>query len=548
MGQKINMKKEKEKEKDKQDIPLDKIEKMLFDTYKNTDIDFTYREVLTLKLREADAEKYFINNFDYLIYFNSYIFQQRLNVLYDNFSAIVENFVKENINNITRNFLMLVDFDDESISVNDVALNPYNFMLDNEGNIVEIPNSSIGNQNNIQQNKIEYESLFTVIFEPLEIKTILFFLMTNHNKSTVNDFFSQLYENIYLYKNNRKYDSMYFLLPNLDFFIRNESYVLYIVNRPNQFDESLSMLSDYTISYVNEYTDSLFTSLYFKEMLNVNYDKENKEGNNLIDNFLINIIPPFFIKGIFKFDISITNIDDFILKYQRDFKIFNLMVQNSNVNEFIIKLYLTPITNNYVSMTTRNNYNQINVYNNFNLDIFKHLIKKLINIADKSKFNKGYLIIRFFLKNKKINTLSAKEDGKKLSNEVNGLINSLINDSFIYTNRNEYSRKVIIEYFDLYYTDKELVDLNDSNENINMKISTIYKYYKWKIYYCYFLTKKHIKKMKKYIYNILHDKINDKKPFGKIFKFLFDEKYYISQISNREGKLNENEIEKMIYL
>jgi hypothetical protein len=35
---------------------------MLFDTYKNTDIDFTYREVLTLKLREADAEKYFINN------------------------------------------------------------------------------------------------------------------------------------------------------------------------------------------------------------------------------------------------------------------------------------------------------------------------------------------------------------------------------------------------------------------------------------------------------------------------------------------------------
>jgi hypothetical protein len=54
--------------------------------------------------------------------------------------------------------------------------------------------------------------------------------------------------------------------------------------------------------------------------------------------------------------------------------------------------------------------------------------------------------------------------------------------------------------------------------------------------------------MKKYIYNILYDKINYKEPFKKIFDFLFDEKYYISQISNREGKLNENEIEKMIFL
>ena len=37
--------------------------------------------------------------------------------------------------------------------------------------------------------KIEYESLFTIIFEPLEIKTILFFLMTNHNQNSINDFF-----------------------------------------------------------------------------------------------------------------------------------------------------------------------------------------------------------------------------------------------------------------------------------------------------------------------------------------------------------------------
>ena len=66
---------------------------------------------------------------------------------------------------------------------------------------------------------------------------------------------------------------MYFLLPNLDFFVRNETYVIYIVNQSNQFDESLDMLSNYTISYTNQYTESLYCSLYFKEMLNVNYEK-----------------------------------------------------------------------------------------------------------------------------------------------------------------------------------------------------------------------------------------------------------------------------------
>jgi hypothetical protein len=147
------------------------------------------------------------------------------------------------------------------------------YEINNDGNLVESnPESS-----NLAtySTKIEYESLFTIIFEPLEIPTALFFLMTNHNQKTINDFFSQLYENIYLNKGNRKYDIMYFLLPNLDFFVRNETYVIYIVNQSNQFDESLDMLSNYTISYSNQYTEALYCSLYFKEMLNVIYDRNN---------------------------------------------------------------------------------------------------------------------------------------------------------------------------------------------------------------------------------------------------------------------------------
>ena len=41
------------------DREIDKIESMLCDSYKNSDIDFSIKEVLTIKLRVADAEKYF---------------------------------------------------------------------------------------------------------------------------------------------------------------------------------------------------------------------------------------------------------------------------------------------------------------------------------------------------------------------------------------------------------------------------------------------------------------------------------------------------------
>ena len=95
---------------------MDKIEQLLFDTFQNTDIDFNYKEVLTIKLRVHDAEKYFIREFNCLIYFNSFIFQQRLNILYENYSSNVEKFLKKTISqNISTNFLILVDFDDEYI-------------------------------------------------------------------------------------------------------------------------------------------------------------------------------------------------------------------------------------------------------------------------------------------------------------------------------------------------------------------------------------------------------------------------------------------------
>ena len=530
-------KKKKGKKKSKKDEPpvkVDKIEQLLIDTFQNTDIDFNYKEVLTIKLRVNDAEKYFIREFNCLIYFNSYIFQQRLNVLYENYSANVEKFLKKTISqNISTNFLILVDFDDET----EMPQGGYytgNYEINNDGNFIESNNPEEGGNNlATYSTKIEYESLFTIIFEPLEIPTALFFLMTNHNKKTITDFFSQLYENIYLNKGNRKFDIMYFLLPNLDFFVRNESYVLYIVNQSNQFDESLDMLSNYTISYSNQYTEALYCSLYFKEMLNVNYDKNNIYGNSIINSFLKNIIEPSFIQSVFKFDCNlICQFEDFVIEYEREIEIITNLMNISNVNTIIIRF---------------DNFSQ----NEQKIEGIIQLVKKLLLIHDKEHFPKSVLIIRLLCLDK-----FTEKGYEKLTNKLYSLVNELIKESFVFSSR-ERLRKNIIEC--LYYEKDEKKneknediiendDLNTSHENLNAKLGTKVKYKKEKIFCTYFLGEKQINKMKKYIYTILNEKINNKKAFENLFKLLFDKKYFLTNLTSKKGKDNHYNIEKMFYI
>ena len=524
-------KKKKSKKKEEPPVKMDKIEQLLVDTFQNTDIDFNYKEVLTIKLRVHDAEKYFIREFNCLIYFNSYIFQQRLNILYENYSANVEKFLKRTISqNISTNFLILVDFDDET----EMPQGGYyagSYEINNDGNIAESGNPE-GTNLATFSTKIEYESLFTIIFEPLEIPTALFFLMTNHNQKTINDFFSQLYENIYLNKGNRKYDIMYFLLPNLDFFVRNESYVIYIVNQSNQFDESLDMLNNYTISYTTQYTEALYCSLYFKEMLNVIYDKNNAYGNSIINSFLKNIIEPSFVQSIFKFDSNLSSqFEDFVIEYEREIEIISKLISISNVNTIIIRL---------------DNFSQ----NSEKIEGISQMIKKFLLMHDKVHFGKSVLIIRLLCLENFDN-----KNYEKLTIKLNNLVNELIKESFIFSSR-ERLRKNIIEC--LYYEKDEMKeeknedivendDLNTSHENLNAKMGTKVKFKKEKIFCTYFLGDKQIHKMKKYIFNILNEKINDKKSFDNLFKLLFDKKYYLTNLTSKKGSDTHYKIEKMFY-
>ena len=536
-NEKDKKKNKKKKSKNKEpEVKLDKIEQLLFDTFQNTDIDFNYKEILTIKLRVHDAEKYFIREFNCLIYFNSYIFQQRLTTLYENYSHNAEKFLKKTIEQkINTNFLILIDFDDET-EMPQEGYYAGNYEL-NDGGKLDDPENNNGKGENTNlttySSKIEYESLFTIIFEPLEIPTALFFLMTNHNQKTINYFFSQLYENIYLNKGNRKFDIMYFLLPNLDFFLRNEGYTIYIVNQSNQFDESLDMLNNYTIKYSNQYTESIYCSLYFKEMLNVNYNKNNKYGNSIINSFLKNIIEPSFVQSVYKFDTNIiSQFEYFVIEYERDIEIINLLINISNVNIIIIRL---------------DNFSQ----NAQKIDGIVQMVKKLLLMHDKAKFNKSVLIIRLLCLEK-----FEKNEKEKLSMKLNELILELINESFIFSSR-ERLRKNIIECF-YYYKDEEIDgeknniiendELNTSHENLNAKMGTNVAYKKEKIFCTYFLGQKQIYKMKKYVYNILRGKVKDKKSFANLFSILFDKKYYLMNFSTHQGTDNYYKVEKMFYI
>jgi hypothetical protein len=325
---------------------------------------------------------------------------------------------------------------------------------------------------------------------------------------------------------------MYFLLPNLDFFLRNEGYTIYIVNQQNQFDESLDMLSNYTIKYSNQYTESIYCSLYFKELLNVNYDKNNIYGNSIINSFIKNIIEPSFVQSVHKFDSNIiSSFEDFVIFYERDIEIINLLINTSNVNIIIIRL---------------DNFSQ----NEKIIEGITQMIKKFLLMHDKAKFAKSVLIIRLICQEK-----FEKNEKEKLTIKLNELILELIKESFIFSAR-ERLRKNIIECFYYYKGEqnedkKDIVEndeLNTSHENLNAKMGTNVMYKKEKIYCTYFLGQKQIYKMKKYIYNILLKKIKDKKSFANLFNLLFDKKYYLMNFSTHKGCDNFYKVEKMFYI
>jgi hypothetical protein len=170
----------------------------IMESFRNTGVTFTEREITNLKLKTNDAENYFGTKFDYFLCYNSYLFQERINQIYDNFNSKVEN-CKNGV------IKVLIVFDDESESENKGV-------------------------------KMDFDSLLTVILEKLEIESLLYFDLTNLDCNYIQNFFDQLVESIELYKYNRKYDNLFFLMPNTDYLVKYDSCLAYITNKKLKFE------------------------------------------------------------------------------------------------------------------------------------------------------------------------------------------------------------------------------------------------------------------------------------------------------------------------
>jgi hypothetical protein len=202
-------------------------DRLILESFKDTDLEIPLTEINKLKDHFKDAEKYFNFKFVYLIYFSNKLFHEGLPVLYDNYISKVEQFSSK-FKSLKKIFSIFIDFEQY-----------YDFD---------------------EEMDLEFDPIFTVIFEKLEIKNILCFYLANSDVEYMQIFFEQLYENVYLYKDSRNYDSLYFLLPNTDYFIKNEDYLLYICNKGNSGDKIKEV---YFNNFTTNYNDIIFNTNYF---------------------------------------------------------------------------------------------------------------------------------------------------------------------------------------------------------------------------------------------------------------------------------------------
>ena len=254
-------------------------------TYSKLKLDFTQNEITMLDMRFKDAKKYFYASFDYLLIFNTMIFTDNFQTLYDNFSKKIESFSKENKNKAIKVLLLIED---------------------------EVELLETGT-------KIEFEYLFTILFEKIEIGMLLYIDCSNNQYLYIRELILQMYQNATLYKFNRKFDCMYFLLPSTDYVIKNSCTISYLICK-----------GESEVEKSNEIFNVVFKGKNFKKFLLSN--AEIRESNKFYDEFLAKI------KAIHSLTVLYVNFNleesDFFLKNEIQFKLLETHIQNQRVKIF----------------------------------------------------------------------------------------------------------------------------------------------------------------------------------------------------------------------
>ena len=229
---------------------LSEIEKLLYESYRKIDVDFTFNEVTTLKLKLTDDKFYFHTEFSFLLFFNNSIFTDNINQIYKNFNSKIESFINSQTTiqtNTNKFFNVLLIIDDE----------------------IETLKSG---------SRIDFDGLFTVAFERMEILIMLYIDVTNCHPDYVNEFMKQLCENSVLYKSGRKFDCIYILLPNTDYIVKNSQTISFI-----------SIRNDYQLSEEENYLFNLLNFDSFRSFLKCKYPATS--SNNQFAKFIKKVKP-----------------------------------------------------------------------------------------------------------------------------------------------------------------------------------------------------------------------------------------------------------------
>ena len=522
------------------------IDRLIIDCFKDSDLEIPIVEINKLKTHFREGEIFFHFKFDYLIYYSNKLFHEGLPSLYDNYIAKVEQFSSKN-NKSNKIFTIFIDFEQ-------------NF--------------------NYEEDELEFEPIFTVIFEKLEIKSICCFYFINIETEYISTFFEQLYENIFLYKDSRNFDSLYFLMPNSDYFIKNDNYLLYIGKTivKKQQGKKISMKLH---SFKSPFNEIIFNTNYFIQLLNSKSQK-NVATKKILD-FLSNVKNISYIKYISEINFSEEDKLNFIKEKKSFYDFHNLLCSKASNIELI-----------FLTKTGLNNDNIINLSN---------LIQYVITNCQNSSNPIGFHLIRIIKYN--INNEENEEeieenhkDNNKIKEEFDSNV-FLSLDKFIQIILNLLPhekmvkrRKLIIDYYNVtnitlpkieiennkkiekIITAKNEIFINNlqekDNEDADAKANTIYTYTKQKLVYDWFI--QDIIKLKLFIIyildikldynkNVLLNKLNNKgkehikkdiinKIKKNIFSYIFPEKsdrYFYTKYTSENLEKSQATFEKIIF-
>ena len=528
------------------------IDRLIIDCFKDSDLEVPVVEINKLKVHFREGEKYFHFKFDYLIYYNNKIFHDGLPSLYDNYISKVEQFSSKNkLSN--KIFTIFIDFEQ-------------NFNFEDE-------------------DELEFEPIFTIIFEKLEIKNISCFYFNEINTEYVTAFFEQLYENIFFYKDSRNYDSLYFLMPNEDYFIKNENYLLYIGKEKEIINKGIKILDKFQ-TFKSPFNEIIFNSNYFIQLLNIKSKKS--EASKKIFDFLKEMDNILYFKYISEINFAIEDKLKFI-NIEKKFYDFHSMLCSKAANIELI----------FLTKNALNNDNVINLSN---------LIQYIITNCHNSPNKEGVHLIRIIKLDFYTDDANEENEEDEIDNdkENNNIINNKKNESAFFIldkfiqiilnllklGKSFKRRKLIIDYFNVYdiilpknkiennkkieklITDKKELFINnleeDDIEDSDTKENTIYNYTREQLVYEWFIPD--LIKYKLFIIFTLDSKLNPYKNiiFNKlnkkgievikksdltkikkiIFSFIFQEKsnkYFFAEYIKEDMKDTEAKFEKLIF-